>query len=137
MFTTEEKDIRQLFEELKSRDETLVPDFEAIYQAAARKRMDRRWYLRRAAAIAIVVTVSFLLLLFIPQRTPRDFSEMSISDWSSPVEAAGLSPNWTEQSISTWQSPTHFTYSNANALNRHLSTWKSPTDFLLITTKQQ
>lgn len=131
--TTEEKDIRQFFKELKARDQTLVPDFERTYQAAAKRRIDRLWYIRRAAAVALVVVAAFVLMWFVPQQRPGHLSEMTISSWSSPMDQAGLYPDLREQSISNWQSPTAFTVSASPAAGVDLSNWKSPTDFLLTT----
>ena len=134
--TTEEKEIRRFFEELKAHDQALVPDFETTYQAAAKSRADRLWYLRRAAAMALVVVSSFVVLWFVPKQKPGHLSEITISSWTSPMDHPSLYPDLSQQSISNWQSPTEFTGS-APVTDSYLSNWKSPTDFLLTTSVKQ
>lgn len=130
-----EQEIRQLFDELKAVDQARSPDFETTFRAAVKRRSDRLWYLRRAAAIAVVVAVSFGLLWFSPGSMQEDLTANSIMHWNSPADQSPLYPDLYGQSISNWQSPTQFTMGTNGVNSNEISNWKSPTDFLLNSTE--
>lgn len=134
---TKENDIQQFFKELKTHDQQLAPDFEHTYQIAAKRRVDRLWYMRRAAAITFIVVASFVMMWFVADRPANHFDQITVSNWSSSVDHSFLYPDLPLQSISNWRSPTEFTFPPAYGKEAELSNWKSPTDFLLITSEKQ
>ena len=125
--TPNDKDIEQLFQEIRIMDEAVAPDFTETWEAANRRRFSRRIFLKRAVAVLLIVGLGLSGLVF-NQNRDQDSNEVaiSISEWHPATDFSLELPN-----ISNWKSPTDFSTSFGSASVSELSSWQSPTDFLL------
>ena len=125
-----DKDIRQLFQEIKIADQEITPSFEETFRMASQNRSNWRRNLQKAAAVILIIGLGLSNYVFQSDQTTEIGNQpISISDWYSPLDHAIFDSE--THSISTWKSPTDFSSIFSSPGNVDLNSWHSPTDFLL------
>jgi hypothetical protein len=82
----QDEDLRQRFQELKARDRTRAPAFDAVLQSARASGARQRRYqpLRAAAAVLIVIAGAAAAVLLLHQGSPKP-ELVAIGSWRSPT----------------------------------------------------
>ena len=95
----EDKAIRELFKQLREKEERAIPSFQEVLRGnKAPGGLKIFAYLRQAAAVAMVLVFSTTLLLQL-SRAPELNSALPLSEWQSPTDFLLLSSQ--EELVST------------------------------------